>query len=504
MTTIPLPSRAPAPPAARALVLRDDASLVLEDDAVVVRGPAGSFRLRRPAPGVRDALLRLAERPCAPERFAADVDEAARGVLRAVLDRARPLLAEVLLDGDGELLRLERTSAGGTGPAGPPAAPGGAVRLSRFALLRTRGDRLVLESPLSGVRAVLTSARARALVAGLAAPQEPGALAAADRQVVDALLDAGLVEAAGEDSGFPSETDPVLRQWDYHDLLAHGRVRSGSFDEPLGALYPYRGSIAPRPAVRRPPRGPTVPLHRPAWDEVAARDPSLTAALEGRRSVRHHGPAPLTVAQLGEFLWRVHRVRAHYVPGDDPDGDGADEAVSRPYPSGGRAYELELYLTVSRCAGLDPGVYYYDPVAHGLVLVEDDPVPREALLGVARRAVGSDVTPDVLVTVTSRFQRLSWKYRAIAYATTLRHTGVLYQTMYLVGTAMGLGACALGNGDAALSARVLGLNYLEESSVGDFLLGSRPDDDALPDGPHPGWHLVNGADWPRHAAAQLP
>jgi SagB-type dehydrogenase family enzyme len=101
----------------------------------------------------------------------------------------------------------------------------------------------------------------------------------------------------------------------------------------------------------------------------------------------------------------------------------------------------------------------------------------------------------VLITLTSRFQRLSWKYRAIAYATTLRHTGVLYQTMYLVATAMGLAPCGLGNGSADLSVRALRLDYLTESSVGDFLLGSRPQLDPV-DGPMPpGWRTVNGADW---------
>ncbi|MCU1681131.1 MAG: dehydrogenase [Amycolatopsis sp.] len=86
----------------------------------------------------------------------------------------------------------------------------------------------------------------------------------------------------------------------------------------------------------------------------------------------------------------------------------------------------------------------------------------------ASRAVGFDVRPDALVTVTSRFQRMAWKYRAVAYATTLRHAGVLYQTMYLVATAIGLAPCGLGNGDADMSARVLGLDYLKESSVGRF------------------------------------
>ena len=83
----------------------------------------------------------------------------------------------------------------------------------------------------------------------------------------------------------------------------------------------------------------------------------------------------------------------------------------------------------------------------------------------------------------------------IAYATTLRHTGVLYQTMYLVATAMGLAPCGLGNGDADLSARVLGLDYLQESSVGDFLLGTPAGGTEPPADPGEEWHMVNSPDW---------
>ncbi len=33
---------------------------------------------------------------------------------------------------------------------------------------------------------------------------------------------------------------------------------------------------------------------------------------------------------------------------------------TRPYPSGGSAYELELYLAVANCEGLARGFYHYD------------------------------------------------------------------------------------------------------------------------------------------------
>ncbi len=79
----------------------------------------------------------------------------------------------------------------------------------------------------------------------------------------------------------------------------------------------------------------------------------------------------------------------------------------------------------------------------------------------------------MLITLASRFQRLSWKYESIVYATTLKNVGVLLQTMYLVATAMGLAPCALGNGNSDLFAAAAGTDYYAETSVGEFMLGSR-------------------------------
>jgi SagB-type dehydrogenase family enzyme len=314
------------------------------------------------------------------------------------------------------------------------------------------------------------------------------------------LAGAGLVELGTPSGRFASDENPTLRQWDFHDLLFHSRIRSGRYDDPFGAVYPYTGQIEPQPAVKAPPDGPAVPLYRPSLDELLARDPALTVAIEGRRSVRDYDEQPMTAEQLGEFLYRVARVRAHFVPG----ADGGDEVAARPYPSGGAAYELELYLSVRRCAGLSEGIYYYDPVGHRLILVNTHPADRDAMFTVASRSTGLPNRPDVLITVTSRFQRLSWKYRSIAYATVLRHTGVLYQTMYLVATAMGLAPCGLGNGDADLAARVLGLDYLHESSVGDFMLGSLPPAAGNTTPPSADWQMANSPEWAVRASSMLP
>jgi SagB-type dehydrogenase family enzyme len=135
---------------------------------------------------------------------------------------------------------------------------------------------------------------------------------------------------------------------------------------------------------------------------------------------------------------------------------------------------LELYLTLHRIDGLPRGVYHYDPLGHRLSLLIDQ---ERAIRGQVREASLSAAwtcEPDVLVSLTSRFQRLSWEYRTIAYATTLKHVGVLYQSMYLVATAMGLAPCALGGTNTDLTDAVLGLDPLRESTVGEFMLGSLP------------------------------
>jgi SagB-type dehydrogenase family enzyme len=80
----------------------------------------------------------------------------------------------------------------------------------------------------------------------------------------------------------------------------------------------------------------------------------------------------------------------------------------------------------------------------------------------------------VVIGITARFQRVSWKYQGVAYALILKQVGVLYQTLYLVATAMGLGPCGVGGGPADLLARAIGADYQVESAVGEFMLGSLP------------------------------
>src|SRR5207237_2022950 len=115
---------------------------------------------------------------------------------------------------------------------------------------------------------------------------------------------------------------------------------------------------------------------------------------------------------------------------------------------------------------LPAGLYHYDTLAHQLERLGGRTAQVEALLRDAQASAGLAEPPQVLITLASRFQRRSWKYAAIAYANTLKNVGVLYQTMYLVATAMGLALCALAAGNADLFAAAAGTDSYAESSVG--------------------------------------
>jgi SagB-type dehydrogenase family enzyme len=153
--------------------------------------------------------------------------------------------------------------------------------------------------------------------------------------------------------------------------------------------------------------------------------------------------------------------------------NGQDERSRRPYPSGGARHSLELYPLINHCQGVPAGLYYYAPDSHQLYHLSEHNALTDSLFEGAKRAADLRHWPQILILISARFQRVSWKYQSVAYALILKEVGVLYQTMYLVATAMNLAPCALGGGNSDLFAKAIKTNYYAETSVGEFILGSR-------------------------------
>jgi SagB-type dehydrogenase family enzyme len=393
---------------------------------------------------------------------------ARRGLLEYRLGRAR---------GDEDQVVIEPQVAN-YWPRAPKLDDEGRIVLSRFAYLRRRGNEMVMESPRAGALFRICDPKVATAIAMLSTPQQikkfrrqdgfPGA------ELLGLLVDCQMLFKidAGGDGLRATEGDDNLVLWDFHDLLFHTHSTAGRQANPLGGLYPYAGLIAPPPAVRPRWPGKKIDLSKFAAPPSQAISP-VAKLLRERHSTRSFDDRqPITLAELAQFLDATARVQSKWKSGIDlEEGAPVVEYASRPYPSGGSAYELELYLAVANCDGLARGFYHYDADRNALVPITVPAPELDAQLAAAEFAMDAPGSPQILITVAARFGRISWKYSSIAYSLILKDVGVLIQTLYLMATEMGLGGCAIGSIDIDLFAKMTGIEFHVEGPVGQFALG---------------------------------
>jgi SagB-type dehydrogenase family enzyme len=331
-------------------------------------------------------------------------------------------------------------------------APEGPLKLSPHAIARAEANLMVIEVPGAWAKMIIHDRALLSLLHDLAAGTPAGELttefSAESVRAVLALMDwCGLLDLSGS------------QDWPTHDLLFHARTRAGY-------ARGLRGKIAIK-GDDGAPLGPTdtasgahrIPLPQPDLRRLLAEDPPHALVAEQRRSVRQQGSAPLTVAELSEFLFRTLHER-----------DGR-----RPYPSGGACYPLKAYVAVHRCLGLAPGLFAYDPVRHELITASEPGTALDRLLADAAGAAAIESAPQILVVLTAQFARMQRMYPDIGYNLILKEVGALFQAAMMAAAATGLGACPLGCGNSVLFSELVGVDPLIESSVGEMMLGSLQD-----------------------------
>lgn len=371
-----------------------------------------------------------------------------------------------------------RLSGDGSGPIaelvpltrGPVALPPRTRDLSgwtanRAATVRIEGDRLVLQAPDSRCQVYLSPA-AVAAWAAVAAHEVPASPWWPEF--------ARMLAAAGALRPTPPAPDELL--WNVAEWSAY--LHSRLPDTVSGFAGTYRGAkVVPVPSARWEPEAATiVDLPTPDLERLALTDPSLTAVSEARRSRREHDrDHPITLDQLSELLYRVARVRG-------VRRGGGTEAVDRPVPAGGALHEVEVFVASQHCAGLDPGLWWYDGHEHRLAQLAGNGRELERLVAFATSATLQDEPPQVLLQFAARPARLLTKYESIGYALMMKHTGVLMHAVYLAAEAMGLATCGVGAGDGAAFAAAAGRGPGELAPLGEMTLGSRLPERADDDG----------------------
>ena len=228
-------------------------------------------------------------------------------------------------------------------------------------------------------------------------------------------------------------------------LPPHGRAS----DEDLqyAATHPYK--------IYR--TAPNTPLPR----ELPPLDARLDEVLAARRSVRAYTGGAVSLAALSHLL-AAGGITGH--------SDGKTPVARRAAPSAGGLCSNEIYVAALRVSDLAPGLYHYQPRDHSLEQLSDS-TPQAAL----ERAI---LYPEVvekaaaLFLFSAVFPRTRFKYGERGYRFCLLDCGHLAENVWLMATALGLGAVTMGGFlDDELN-RLLDLDGVEEATLYSLAVGT--------------------------------
>ncbi|MFB3844456.1 MAG: SagB/ThcOx family dehydrogenase [Candidatus Cloacimonadaceae bacterium] len=190
----------------------------------------------------------------------------------------------------------------------------------------------------------------------------------------------------------------------------------------------------PCPKAVHPIQGEIIPL--PSATELQMPDLLLWKAIEQRRSLRKYADEELSRQELSFLLWATQWVKEFR-------SNGRSEATFRNVPSAGARHPLETYLLLNRIEGLAQGLYYYHPVKHGLVLVEEGERIAEAVFhgSLDQEMVLKSAVTFIWVAIPLR---TTWRYSQRGYRYLYLDAGHAGQNLHLAAEAIGCGACMIG------------------------------------------------------------
>lgn len=204
-------------------------------------------------------------------------------------------------------------------------------------------------------------------------------------------------------------------------------------------------SVVAAPPFKEYVNAPLVPLPAPGKLRT-----SLGVAIKARLSCRQFQDRPMPLRTLSTLLHASYGVQGQVLLGEH-------ELLTRPVPSGGGLYPLEIYLLVRRVRGLQPGVYHYAALDHALEQLNPESLPGSRL---TELFLGQTYTADaaLIVVLTAVLARSMGKYADRGYRLILLEAGHVTQNLNLASTALGWGSVNQGGFFDAELAAVLSLD----------------------------------------------
>lgn len=192
----------------------------------------------------------------------------------------------------------------------------------------------------------------------------------------------------------------------------------------------------------------------------------LSKAFKGKRVINlgwkptsELGSTALSLETLSEMLFYTSGIT------------GKGTALSRPYPSIGSRYPLEIYPIVLKGLDVEAGIYHYNVKRHTLELLERGDFTSQLVECVQ--------TPEnignacLIILVTAVFKRSELLFGDRGYRYVLLEAGYLAQNFFLTSTSLGLNCLFIGEFiDDGLNT-LLDLDGVRESVIDVIVLGGK-------------------------------
>ncbi len=204
----------------------------------------------------------------------------------------------------------------------------------------------------------------------------------------------------------------------------------------------------------------------PAIGTLTMPDMPLAKAIEQRRSRREYSQEALKQEELSFLLWASSWAR-------DFRSTEKMELTFRNVPSAGSRHPLETFLDIRKVEGIKPGLYYYHPIKHCLILYDNsEQIAAKIHEGCMFQEMISNAAVNFILTAVP--YRTVWRYGQRGYRYLYLDAGHIGQNIHLAAEAIDAGACMIGAFlDEAMN-EALGLDGIEEFVIYISSVGKKP------------------------------
>ncbi len=221
--------------------------------------------------------------------------------------------------------------------------------------------------------------------------------------------------------------------------------------------YIYTGMSDQEKGVYRPDpvkvrNGEAIPL--PAVGDLLKPRITLMEAISTRRSLRRYTDLPLTMDELSWLFWATQWVRDHR-------SNDKIEITLRNVPSAGARHPLETYLLANNIEDLIRGLYYYHPINHKLVPIDQSAEIAAAIYEGCFRQEMLRTAAAVFIWTAVPY-RSAWRYGQRSYRYLYLDAGHVGQNLHLAAEAIKGGACMIGAFLDEQMNSVIGVDGVEE------------------------------------------